>query len=553
MGFITTEEFIKKSKLMHGDKYDYSKTQCINCYNKVCIVCPEHGEFWQSVYDHLNGKGCPKCKCKKMWDSRGRLTTENFIKKAREIHGDKYDYSKVEYVNAKTPVIITCHSHGDFLQTPDKHLIGRGCRKCADELASKRMKMSADEFISKAKEVHRDKYDYSKVEYIDSRTKVCIICPEHGEFWQTPSSHLSGCGCKSCSNNKEVKYTTESFIDTVKQIHGDKYDYSKVEYKGSDEYVIIICKKHGEFKVRARHLINGVGCRKCGNNLSKKENDISENIKGCGVNVEQGNRKILNGKEIDIYFPEYNIGIEYDGLYWHSDEFKDKNYHLLKTNECLKSGVNLIHIFDDEYNFHKDIVLSKIKHLLHIDNDLKKINARQCIIREISNETALKFLEKNHIQGFSKSTVYLGCFYEENLIGVMTFIKGKDRYWELNRFASDINYICRGVAGKLLSYFKKHYEWDYIKSFADKRWVINEDDNLYTKLGFKKDSILKPDYRYCKYDMKERIHKFNFRKERLHKKYGFPLSMTESEMAKKLGYHKIWDCGLIKYIVERSK
>lgn len=548
---------------------------------------------------------------------------EKFIEKAHKVHGDKYTYHHVDYINSKTPVLITCSKHGDFLQTPDKHLQGRGCRRCADELASNRMKMSVDVFINKSKEIHGDKYDYSKVDYVDSKTKVCIICPEHGEFWQVPSSHLSGCGCKFCSKIKENKYTTKTFIAAVKKIHGDKYDYSKVEYNGCDEYVIVGCPVHGYFKIRARHLIHGTGCKKCGidkrsterlsnsnefiekaklihgdkydyskveyidattkvciicpehgefwqtpndhlskehgcrkcsNNLSKSENEIFEEIKGFGINVEQGNRKILDGKEIDILIPEYNIGIEYDGLKWHSDEFcKDKNYHLNKSNECLNKGIRLIHVFEDEYYFHKKLVLSKIKHLLHINEKLEKIDARRCVVEEISCKIASKFLEKNHIQGFSKSTVYLGCFCGENLIGVMTFVKEKENYWELNRFATDVNYICRGVAGKLLSYFKKHYEWHYIKSFADKRWVTNENSNLYTKLGFKKDSVLKPDYRYCKGNTKERIHKFNCRKQILHKKYGFPLTMTENEMTKKLGYHKIWDCGLIKYVVEKNK
>lgn len=548
---------------------------------------------------------------------------ENFIEKALKKHGGKYSYHHVNYVNSHTKVLITCPIHGDFLQTPDKHLQGRGCRKCADEAASKRMKKSLNDFIENAKKVHGDKYDYSKVEYKRSNQKVCIICPEHGEFWQTPSSHLSGCGCKKCSLKKENKYTTETFINEVKKIHGDKYDYSKVEYNGCDEYVVVVCPEHGEFKIKARHLIHGTGCkkcgiekrsferlsnskefiekakqihgdkydyskveyinahtkvciicpehgefwmtpndhlsnmhgcRKCGNNLSKNENDIVDKIKEYGINVEQGNRKILNGKEIDIFLPDYNVGIEYDGLKWHSDEFcKDKNYHVNKTNECLSHGINLIHIFEDEYYHHKELVLSKIEHILHIDNGLEKINARQCKIKEISNKEAFNFLERNHIQGFSKSTVYLGCFYNEKLVGVMTFVKEKEGYWELNRFASDINYICRGVAGKLLSYFKKNYEWEYIKSFADRRWTINNENNLYTKLGFRQEKILKPDYKYCKGNVKERIHKFNFRKQILHRKYGLPLTMAESEMAKKLGYNKIWDCGLIKYVAERDK
>ena len=607
---------------MHGDEYDYSKTQCINCYSKVCIICPKHGEFWQSVYSHLSGHGCPKCKCEKMWNSRGRMTTEHFIDAARKIHGNKYDYSKVEYKNAKEKVCIICSEHGEFWQTPYNHLKGHGCRKCFNEMSSKKQKSTIKEFIDKAKAIHGNKYDYSKVNYINNQTKICIICPEHGEFFQTPSSHLAGNGCKMCSKVKENKYTTETFIKALKKIHGNKYDYSKVKYNGCDEYVTVICPKHGEFKIRARHLIGGVGCKKCGiekrktkrlsnsdefiekarkihgnkydyskveyinahtkvcivcpehgefwmtpndhlsnaygcrkccKNISKAENSIAEIIKEYGIKVEQGNRKILNGKEIDIFLPDYDIGIEYDGLKWHSDEYcKDRLYHFKKTNECLNKGIGLIHIFEDEYYMHKEIVLSKIKHLLHINNELEKIDARKCIVNEITNKTASIFFEKNHIQGFSKSTVYLGCFKDKELIGAMSFIKRKEKCWELNRCASDINYQCRGVIGKLLSYFKKHYEWNTIKTFADKKWIINENENLYSKLGFKKCIVLKPDYKYCKGNTKERINKDNFKKKLINKNHDLSSSMSKTEMAKKLGYHKIWDCGLIKYVLEKN-
>ena len=166
----------------------------------------------------------------------------------------------------------------------------------------------------------------------------------------------------------------------------------------------------------------------------------------------------------------------------------------------------------------------------------------------MNNETAKKFLERNHIQGYGKSSICLFAMYNGKIIAVMTFKSFKNDEWELTRFATDYDYICCGVGSKLFKYFVNRYNPNSVKSFADRRWTPSE-DNLYTKMGFELDGILKPDYRYV-YSNKpvERIHKFNFRKQTLHKKYGLPLTMTESKMAKELGYYKIWDCGLYRYV-----
>lgn len=136
-----------------------------------------------------------------------KLTTADFIRKAIAIHGNKYDYSKVEYVNPQSKVCITCPKHGEFEQTPINHLFGKGCPKCSKEKMNSRKTLTKEWFVGKAIEVHGDKYDYSKVEYKNNRTKVSIICPEHGEFCQVPSSHLSGHGCPKCANN--IQHTTE--------------------------------------------------------------------------------------------------------------------------------------------------------------------------------------------------------------------------------------------------------------------------------------------------------------------------------------------------------
>jgi len=186
-----------------------------------------------------------------------RLTTEQFIEKAKTIHGDTYDYSLVEYKNNYTKVKIICPIHDIFEQRPNSHLNGNGCPECSGT-----KKLNTEEFIEKAKAIHGDKYDYSLVEYKNNSTKVKIICPEHGVFEQIPSSHLKGSGCSKCSGTK--KLTTEQFIEKAKAIHSDKYDYSLVKYKNNYTKVKIICPVHGTFKQRSGNHLYGQGCPECG-------------------------------------------------------------------------------------------------------------------------------------------------------------------------------------------------------------------------------------------------------------------------------------------------
>ena len=184
------------------------------------------------------------------------------------------------------------------------------------------------------------------------------------------------------------------------------------------------------------------------------------------------------------------------------------------------------------------------------DNEIK-VGARKCTISQITKTVSDEFLDKYHIQGSVSATIYYGAYYENKLIGVMTFKKeNKDGFWELSRYATDYHYICQGLGGKLFKHFINENSPIEVKSFADRRWTLNAENNLYTKLGFSLENTLRPDYRYYneRIDRYQRFHKFGFRKQILHKKYGLPLSMTETEMVKELGYDRIWDCGLFKYV-----
>lgn len=239
-------KFIYKAKLIHGNKYDYSKTEYINAHTKVCITCLEHGEFWQTPNSHLNGSNCPKCSLKLRLLKRS-LGKDEFIKKAKKIHGDKYDYSKICYVNAKTKICITCPEHGEFWQTPDSHLRSNGCPECVGL-----NKSNTKNFIYKARKIHDNKYDYSKVNYINAKTKVCITCSIHGEFWQTPNHHLNANGCPKCKESKLEKEVRNFLIsnnityETQKQF--EWLGRQKLDFYLPDYNVAIECQGRQHFK-----------------------------------------------------------------------------------------------------------------------------------------------------------------------------------------------------------------------------------------------------------------------------------------------------------------
>jgi len=199
---LTDKEFIKKAKKIHKDKYDYSEVNYKGGRKKIIIFCEIHGKFEQKPHDHLLGKGCQKCG-KILASNKERKTTKKFIMEAKEKHGERYNYSKTEYVGAFQNIIIICKKHGEFEKSPVNHLNGQGCKKCKIEEIRKKLTKTTKYFIEKAIKIHGDKYDYSKVKYDNAHKKVTIICKKHGEFKQVPNSHLQEIGCPHCANKNE--------------------------------------------------------------------------------------------------------------------------------------------------------------------------------------------------------------------------------------------------------------------------------------------------------------------------------------------------------------
>lgn len=601
------EEWIEEVSRRFNYKYDYSKTNYTKAKDKVIVICHEkdefgneHGEFQVRAGNHMAGIGCPKC------SKKYKPTTAEWIELAKAKHNNFYSYEKTNYISNKDNVIITCPIHGNFVQQASSHLSGCGCPKCKGEIL-----FSKEEFVEKAKEIHKNEYDYSEFEYKNARTKGVIICKRHGRFEQTPEQHLRGQGCPKCKNsvleNILVKLFDENNINYIFQY---KFENTKNSLK-SDFYLpkyklVIECQGEQHFVP-----ISFFSSQKDDESVKMMFNKTRQ------YDIDKYNTCINTGKNIVYFtipkmFNNKNIDIK-DGFYkdktmfTNTDELLDYILHLKKyevnnenllnfyndiynnitksvilTNNILriedfviiykqlipntktelntlksmyeKKGDKVLVVFEDEYVHNMNIVISKIRHICRKDNG-NKIYARKCVVREITKTVAEEFLNKNHIQGFVSSSVYLGCFYENTLVGVMTFRKEhKKGFWELTRFASDNNSICIGIGGKLFSYFTENYENIEIKSFADKRWTF-KDDNIYIKLGFECAGFLHPDYRYIDYDKKVRCHKFSFRKQSLINKFkdlNLTMDMTEKEMTNLLGFERIWDCGLIKYVYKMS-
>jgi hypothetical protein len=198
--------------------------------------------------------------------------TADFIAKAQKIHGDRYDYSAVEYHKAIEKVAIICREHGLFNITPHAHLYGQGCAKCGKIAAANQWRCSVEDFIAKANKIHGDKYDYSSVEYHNARGKVAIICREHGAFYIIPDSHLHGHGCAKCGGS--LRSNTENFIKKARIVHGDKYDYSRIDYKHNRIKVIVVCREHGSWNITPHDHLYGHGCAKCGGNIRSNTEDF---------------------------------------------------------------------------------------------------------------------------------------------------------------------------------------------------------------------------------------------------------------------------------------
>lgn len=353
-------------------------------------------------------------------------------------------------------------------------------------------------------------------------------------------------------------YQLPNVRNKVKQLFIDRknkqLDGITLKEKSGKFYIIECDECENEIKVRKsliyqRNRRDSILCPICNTNntFNNTQNQIYNFIKNnIEKPVEYNTRSVIKDLELDIYIPGFNLALEYNGLHWHCELFKDKKYHLNKTKLCEDKNIQLIHIFSDEWKYKNEIVKSRILNLL---GKSKKIYARKCNIKEISSKKSREFLNNNHLQGHVNSSIKIGLFYDDELVSLITFgknrralgYKSSDNEYELLRFCNKLNTTVIGGASKLFKYFINNYNPCKITSYSDRRWSIG---NLYEKLGFKLESETKPNYWYIINNKRE--HRYRYRKSKL-VKLGYDKSKSEREIMLDNAKYRIYDCGNLKF------
>ncbi|MDY0270444.1 DUF7487 domain-containing protein [Trichloromonas sp.] len=406
-------KFIKLSNEKHNNFYKYDKINYINNKTKVIITCPIHGDFEQCPSSHLKGYGCRKCA-----NDKKRLNKDDVLVRLNSIHNNKYKYTDLIFNKNSDKIKIICPVHGEFKQILSDHLSGRGCPVCGGTKPK-----DIDEFIKNSNHIHDHKYNYTKFNYFNNKTKSIIICPIHGEFKQSPNMHLKGFGCPECKTRKS---NTIEYIEKAKIVHNNYYTYNNSNYNGSDHYITITCPIHGDFEQRAAGHLQGFGCNKC--NKSKGENKIEKFL--IDNNIEYETQKYLNGCDninklyFDFYLPLYNLCIEYDGEFHYKKIFENNDINKqierdnIKNNFCATNNIKLIRISYKNFNDIDKI----LKDNLFMDNILEQPDpsgklSKELYLKNNYNELYLDIInysKLNNIEHISfKEKVYC---YKHNIV-----------------------------------------------------------------------------------------------------------------------------------------
>jgi Zn ribbon nucleic-acid-binding protein len=360
----TAEEFIEKSKSNNGTKFSYLNINYVNSRTPIEIYCNKHKKYFKvTPHSHLlNNSGCDICTTEKLYkNNTQRKTPEQFLIDLKKVHGNKYNYEKVNYRLSRKKIVVTCLKHGDFETNANNFIMGANCPVCSLENREDPRTITQEQFIKIARGVHSNKYSYDMTKYKKSHTKVIVTCKIHGDFNTTPVSFLKGTGCAKCGvDAAKLKQTTplEKVIEKIKLTHKNRYTYNFDDYKNSRSKIKIICKKHGEFIQQIHEHIAGSGCPRCYE--SKGEMKVAEVLELFKVKyvTQKKFEGCISDKGIlmpfDFFIPSWNLAIEYDGmLHFGLGRFKGDSLERLaqtqrndelKTTWCLKNSVDLLRI-----------------------------------------------------------------------------------------------------------------------------------------------------------------------------------------------------------------
>ena len=544
-----TDSFLKTCHELFHDMFDYSKTEYVNKTTKVKIICKKHDfEFSQIPDSHIRGfSGCKLCSLEKLKNTNLEKYGHEFAIQNKETK-DKSKKTNLEKYGHEFPT----QNSEVREKTKSTNLEKYGCEyvsqlpefkdKMLNTIKITNLEKYGTECCFGNKSVRKSRADTMIKRY---NTTFPLSNPDIKQKLFDTNMKKYGVKCVLSIPTLYNK-TLETRKFKTKQDYISKlpsnFILTKFDYKSTVCLFDTITQQTLELPFQAFYLRikNNINLYESSPSTSVSENEVYDFIKQY-VECEQSNRSILNGKELDIFISSRNMAIEFNGLYWHSELHKSNNYHLNKTEECEKLGIQLIHIFEDDWLYKQDIVKSRLKSLLGISD--RRIFARKCEIKELDSKTSKQFLEENHIQGNVNSKYRYGLFDKDNLVAVMTF--GNSRFekdeLELHRFANKLNCNVIGGASKLFKHFLKQNISSSIISYANRSWSLGK---LYETLCFKLIGKTKPNYSYVING--SRLDRFKYRKSELVKQ-GFDPSMTEVEIMNERKYYRIFDSGSLKY------
>lgn len=545
---MTHEEFLSKFYSRFTDDDKYTVLERYEGFDKKILVRHENcGTEWyvrpKELIRKTNPTHCPTCGKKMLTKEKlSKIITDDF-----EIVGDITGVNELVTFKHLACGHTFSRRPGEFIYRQNYKL---KCPICGKKENTKNYAEKFKRYVDKLGE-------YTLLsDYTISATKVLMKHNICGHTWHvTPRDFMSKeRRCPNCFGG--VRKTLDSFKEYVDAIDNGIYELVSDEYINNKTHVNILHKTCGHtFSTRPDNFKNGHRCPFCFSARSQLEKDLFEFVKELEPTAEH-NVRLQNKQELDIYIPDKKIAIEFNGLYWHSEEFKSKKYHQEKMLECEKLGIRLIQIFEDEWVNHGLIVKEKLSHIFKKANNTKPhIYARKCHIREISSSDAFRFLNLYHLQGSDNSGIRFGLFYEQELVSVMTFSKPRIIFntnkidtattFELVRFANNTNYIVVGSFGKLLNHFKQHNpNAERIISYADLRWT-DKNSNIYLKNNFKLEKISEPNYWYVQPRNTVREHRFKYRKQLLKQKFPkiYSETKTELQIMQEAGISRIYDAG----------
>lgn len=505
-----------------------------------------------------------------------RTTPEEFLAKARAVHGDTYEYPD-PYTLSTDPLRIRCRTHGDFVQTPSGHIVQKqGCPKCALMRIAAKRQHSVDRTIQEFRAVHGDAYDYSKVVQVTAHEKIEIICPTHGSFWQARNSHKRGIGCPLCSTKSQQAYNArrqtflqKNFVTLATNLHNGIFDYTNTKYECNTGTITMRCTIHDrELEQNARgHLFGHNPCPQCNHMKSKEEGVIH---RYCGLFT----KAVLRAKpfpdsnrELDVYMPDAKVAVEYCGMYWHSSKNPEQEptmrvKHNRKYLDCVALGVRLITLYESEWLERSYAIRRLLRNAL--GKGKGKLMARKCDLRRVAHADAASFYDKYHPQGGAGTGEHYGLYWGTKLVACMRFTFGandrgaaaSDRMWTLTRYATRVTVA--GGASRLFKAFLAEHNPTAVKSFSDNRFF---DGAMYGKLGFVLEAETGPDYQVWS-------QKIGLRPKSHYQRKNIPARLrdhgivdsfdpetdprTEAEMTYMMGAGRIYDCGKKRWLWTRS-